>query len=362
MKGPGQSRGNRRAEQEGRGIRHKDHAVSEVVSIVLLLAVAVVGVGLVAVTIYSQPTPEGTPQVDILVSEKDGVISLTHNGGDTLAKGSFYVLADGVRLDSPVSYPGGAGSWSLGGVLQYDVGSAPERVQVVYRSGGGATLLKSATFSGTAGAGGPDIPAGGEWVESELNISFDTIEEREAWVVDQFVTMLEGNSIYLSQNVWNNGKSDWGCSGSFEFTLNDSKTYLELATDQVTFAKNDVLRIGLTGKSAMRFFAIGHGGWHISAANVDVYKNGVLQNSGTISGGRIYDYSDFSSSVVITSSEKSVQTEYYVNNTQLINGMWSAPITLTNIKPADPTLMILDISDNDPCYFIGAVESITGYP
>jgi hypothetical protein len=349
-----------------RSLRCDDRAVSEVVSIVLLLAVAVVGVGLIAVTIYSQPMPEETPQVDILVSGKGGVISLTHNGGDPLAEGTFYVVADGVRLDDPISPPGGAGPWSLGRVLQYDVGTAPEQVQVVYNGGGGAVLLKSATFSGTAGAGGPDVPAGpggGEWVESELNISFDTIEERDAWVVDQFVTMLEGNSVYLGQNVWSNGKSDWGCSGSFEFTLNDSRTHLELDAGDVTFAKNDVLRIGLTDRSAMRFFAIGHGGWHISATRVGVYKNGeMLQESGTISGGRIYDYSGFSSSVVITSSQKSVQTEYYVNNTQLINGIWSAPITLTNIKPADPTLMILDISDNDPCYFIGTVESTTGYP
>ena len=67
MEGPGGAGANSRAGQEGRGTRHRDRAVSEVVSIVLLLAVAVVGVGLIAVTVYSQPMPGETPQVDILV-------------------------------------------------------------------------------------------------------------------------------------------------------------------------------------------------------------------------------------------------------------------------------------------------------
>lgn len=349
--------------ESGRGIRHNHHAVSEVVSIVLLLAVVVVGVGIVAVTIYSQPAPEGTPQVDILVSETDTAVRLTHNGGDSLAEGSFYILADGMRLEDPPSLSGGAWPWSIGEVLQYGVTSAPGRVQVVYDGGGGAVLLKSATFSGTAGTAGPDVPAGpggGGWIESELNISFDTTEERDAWVVNHFVGMLANNSIYLSQDGKSSGgATTWTYSGSFEFILSDSNTYLDLDTGQVTFAKNDKLKIGLNSgpNCAMRFFAIGHGGWHISATDVTITKNGFSLGDRTIVGGRIYEYSNFDSSIVMTTpSKKEVQTEFYVNNFQIINGKSDHPITLTNIRPADPTLLILDISKNDPCYFVGDAE------
>ncbi|MCE5337603.1 MAG: type IV pilin [Methanomicrobiaceae archaeon] len=341
-------------------------AISEVISVVLLLGVVVVGVGLIAVTIYSQPTPEKTPQVDILVSKNDSTISLTHNGGDSLAEGSFYVLAEGTPLYSPVSPPGGAWPWTIGEVLQYKVSSVPGRVQVAYTGGGGEVLLKSATFTGASEALEPDVPAGpwggGEWVESELNISFGSSEERDEWVVEQFVKQLEGNSIYLSQATWGGGSNAWACSGSFEFTLNDSSTYLEIDNKnnptKVTFAKNDVLKIELVDKDnpAMRFFAIGHGGWHISAANVKVYKNGTQQGDDKekINRGKIYDYSNFDSSVVIKTPSISVQTELYVNNTPI--DTWNKEITLTNIRPADPTLMILDISKGDPCYFVGSAE------
>ncbi len=360
MKGTGESRGNSRAGQKGCDIPHKDHAVSEVVSIILLLAVVVVGVGIVAVTIYSQPAPEGTPQVDILVSETDTALRLTHNGGDSLAEGSFYVLADGVRLDGPPTLSGGDWPWSIGEVLQYGVASAPGRVQVVYNGGGGATLLKSAAFSGAAGTAGPDVPATGGG-GGGLHYVFNNSTERDAWVIDRFVEMLEGNSIYLSQETWSSGSNDWTCSGSFEFTLNDNRTFLKLDTGNVTFARNDKLRIQLGDKSTMRFFAIGHGGWHISATSVAIYKNGGLQGSGDISGGRIYEYSNLDSSVVIKTSKvnKGVPTELYVNNTPIINEQWEETITITNIRPADPTLMILDISKNDPQYFVGTAKSIT---
>ena len=357
MKGTGESRGNSRAEQEGRGIRHKDHGVSEVVSIVLLLAVVVVGVGIVAVTIYSQPAPEGTPQVDILVSETDTAVRLTHNGGDSLTEGSFYVLADGVRLEDPPALSGGDWPWSIGEVLQYGVASAPGRVQVVYGSGGGAVLLKSAAFSGAAGTAGPDVPVGptgGGYVSP----SFDTQDGLDNWVVGHFVGMLANNSIYLGQDTANSGK-DWICSGSFEFNLSDDRTYLKLANgSNATFVKNDVLKIGLTDKSTMRFFAIGHGGWHISATEVRVSKNSESPVVTGIIGGRIYDYSKLESSVAITTPDinNGIPTEFYVDNAPLINKKWEGSIILTSVKPANPTLMILDVSKNDPCYFVGDAE------
>jgi len=363
MEGPGGAGANSRAGQEGRGTRHRDRAVSEVVSIVLLLAVAVVGVGLIAVTVYSQPMPGETPQVDILVSETDTAVRLTHNGGDPLAKGTFYVLADGVRLEEPPVLSGGDWPWSIGGVLQYGVDGAPGRVQVVYNGGGGAVLLKSATFSGTAGAGGPDIPAGLGGGDG-LHYDFDTPEERDAWVIDQFVEMLEGNSIYLSQTLQGNS-GFWDSSGFFNFTVWARDSDLNLSTNgnnpvSVPFVVGQKVSIKLDN-SEIRFFAIGQSGWHILASDVTIYRDNTELPYKYILGGKIDGFKDFSSSVTIRTNNKNLHTDLYVNNTQLINDAWSKEITLAGIKPADPTLMILDISHVDPCYFIGTAESITGY-
>jgi len=368
MKGTG-----RRAAQavSGRKLRNDEHAVSEIVGIALLLAVVVMGVGIVAVTIYSQPMPEKTPQVEILISASNSFVSLTHNGGDPLEEGSFHVLVDGTRLADPPTLSGGTWPWSIGEVLQYSVDSAPAQVLVVYDGGGGAVLLKSATIAGAAGMAGPDQPArpgggGGNYTSP----TFDTEEKLNAWVVEQFVEQLKNNSIYLSQDI--KSQNDvWGSSGFFNFTLSDDRTYLEIAQNQndnpnrYNFTAGDRISIHLDN-SVIRFFAIGHEGWHISASEVTVYNNSQKLTATTgnkkdyIKGGRIYRYSTFNSSVVIT-TKTGLQTELYINNTPIINGTWNKQITLTNIKPAEPTLMILDISKNDPNYFLGMADNITGY-
>ncbi|KUL00873.1 MAG: hypothetical protein XE11_2322 [Methanomicrobiales archaeon 53_19] len=351
-------------EVTGCKLRNDERAVSEIVGIALLLAVVVMGVGIVAVTIYSQPMPEKTPQVEILISASSNVVSLTHNGGDPLEEGSFYVLADETRLTGTPTICG-TWPWSIGEVLNYGVGSTPDQVLVVYDGGGGAVLLKSATISGAAGAAGPDVPArpGGGGGNSQ--------EDLDAWVVEQFVEQLKGNSIYLTQDIKSHNDG-WERSGFFNFTLSDDRTYLEIAKnanqdpDKYNFAQGDVISINLTD-STIRFFAIGHEGWHISAADVKVYKNGQTltgNNKDYIKGGRIFygSSSNFTSSVIITTSpNKGLQTELYINNTTIINGTWSKTITLTNVRPAEPTLMILDISKNDPNYFLGTADSITGY-
>lgn len=355
-------------EVTGCKLRNDERAVSEIVGIALLLAVVVMGVGIVAVTIYSQPMPERTPQVEILISASSNVVSLTHNGGDPLDEGSFYVLADGTRLSGPPALYGGTWPWSIGEVLHYSVDSKPVQVLVVYDGGGGAVLLKSATISGAAGTAGPDVPArpgggGGNYTSP----TFDSQEELDAWVVEQFVEQLKGNSIYLAQDL-KNQDNVWGSTGFFNFTLSDDRTYLEIAKnandelDKYIFTQGDAMSIHLED-SGIRFFAIGHEGWHISAGDVTVYKNGqtlTRNNKDYIKGGRIYGYSDFTSSVVIT-TKTGLQTELYINNTPIINGAWSQTITLTNVRPAEPTLMILDISKNDPNYFLGTADSITGY-
>ena len=143
-----------------RALRPGERAVSEVVSVVLLLGVVVVGVGIITVTIYSQPAPEKTPQVDILVSGNNNVISLTHNGGDPLAEGTFYVLADGERLENS-TLQNGAWPWSIGETLTFATAGEPHEVRVVYTGGGAELLLKSATLGQSSGtAADPDTPAG----------------------------------------------------------------------------------------------------------------------------------------------------------------------------------------------------------
>ncbi|NQS79057.1 MAG: type IV pilin [Methanoculleus bourgensis] len=350
--------------QEYVGGMKNARGVSEVISVVLLIGVVVVGVGIIAVTIYSQPTPAEIPEVSILVSNTSDGINLTHNGGDSLQEGSFYVLADGERLGD-ATLQNGAWPWSIGEVLRYDVEATPEEVQVVYTGAGGEVLLKSARFQGGAATGGPDIiPEPPE--ESELELGE---------IIKGFVDALESDSIYLYQKIESEGKV-WKVTGFFNFTISDKDSYLHLSTkdkspERVSFEPDEQISIQLSSDSKIRLFTIGSGNWHIFATDATVYSDGQSLKEpedpqkpySYIFGGRLhYEVDKFTSSVTITTpSDKNPHTELYINNTLIINGTCNQEINLTNIKPTKTTMMILDISKNDPCYFIGAAESITGH-
>jgi len=353
-------------EDTGRRLRHGDRAVSEVISVVLLLAIVVMGVGIIAVTIYSQPMPEETPQVSILVSGGEGVISLTHNGGDALAEGSFYVLADGVRLDGPVSPPGGAGTWSIGEVLQYNAPSAPKQVQIVYDGGGGATLLKSATFTGAAGAGGPDVPVGpggGEWVESELNLSFDTTEERDKWVVEQFVSQFEGDSILLSRGGCG---SDGSISGTISFTVAESGSYLIIGTTKVPLYVGDDVEITINDgdKTHVQIFMIGDKGWSIKmiekAPTIVISNISTTVPSGELKESWIQNLTNFQSTLEMKVGKQEHWTRLLIDGEMRIDSQNTSLITCTNIKPSNPTLWIIDFpsQQNDPVMYMGKATSV----
>nr|WP_303714457.1 type IV pilin [Methanoculleus marisnigri] len=356
-----------------RSLRCGDRAVSEVVSIVLLLAVVVVGVGLIAVTIYSQPTPEKTPQVDILVSENDDIISLTHNGGDPLAEGTFYVLADGVRLEEPPVLSGGDWPWSIGGVLQYGVDGAPGQVQVVYSGGGGAVLLKSATFSGTAGAGGPDVPAvpGGG---GGLHYDFDTPEERDAWVIDQFREQLEGDSIYFT-------RAERGSQGVFEGTLQFRVTgggsYLVIGNNPRTnLAVGDEVKFEFApGKTPdLMFFMLGNKGWSIQAQGdgvndlrIFIRHNGVwgpdISGNGDLTESWITDYDDYVSALNFSVQGGTEHTRLIINNAAVLDDENGDTFWFYRIEPAHPTLLVMQYASTgalgNGVYFVGKAERVT---
>ncbi|MDN7024147.1 type IV pilin [Methanoculleus sp. FWC-SCC1] len=351
-----------------------DQAVSEQIAIVTMISIAALAVAIIATLLLSQPAPGEIPRVTAVITNESDTVYLYHSGGDIIEEGLLAILIDGEPVDmATVQIRGGdtRWPWEIGETLAAtDPGTGmPLRVDLVYTGSGNNVLLTSTTLTRSATPGGPDTPGPGDG--GGIDIHFDDQEELDAWVVDQFVQQLEANSIYLYQNVRNDNEV-WGNSGFFNFTIAKAESYLELTVnnvgetpDRISFSIGDRVSINLDD-STMRFFAIGNGGWHTFATDVAIYKNNVRlekkknQEYSFIVGGRLYGFDEFDSSVDITTQSKPLHTELYINNTPLINSTWTKSITLTRVQPAQPTLLILDISKNDPNYIVGNADSITG--
>jgi hypothetical protein len=120
-------------------------AVSEVVGAVLLVAVAVGAMALVTLALIAGPLPTSVPFFSGLVTigNNSHTIYISHEGGDSLYRGQYQILLDGVDRTSSF----GSNSpepWSMGKVLNYTPTTMPNRVVLVFNtSGGGGTILLS---------------------------------------------------------------------------------------------------------------------------------------------------------------------------------------------------------------------------
>ena len=127
-----------------------ESAVSEVIGSVMLISVVVTAIAIIAVVLTSQPLPQKIPALDAIISSngKD-TIRIYHNGGDSLSRQEVAILVDGVEKTSGFTIRGsGWTMWLPGESLDYNNGSLPGKVQIIFNSGSSQTVLVSTDFAG----------------------------------------------------------------------------------------------------------------------------------------------------------------------------------------------------------------------
>ena len=133
--------------QHNQKCQNLESGVSEVIGAVLLIALVVTAVAIVGVGLLSQPLPKQIPALESVISTSGNIVQITHNGGDTLQKGDFVVLVDGVDKTSLFNKDGALTwqSWSPGESLTVPY-TNPNSVRIIYTGAGASATLSSANF------------------------------------------------------------------------------------------------------------------------------------------------------------------------------------------------------------------------
>jgi len=351
------------------------HAVSEVIAIVLLIAVVVMGVGIVLVSMYSQPLPEETPHLNILISNTSTSVLLTHNGGDALPESSISTVVDGATLNNgaaTITSGDGTWPWSLGETLTYPVAGIPHQVQVLYPGSGSAVLLKSAALTGGELTDTPDTPSTGSG--GGIDIHFDNQDELDAFVVEQFVGQLESDSIYFT-------RAERGAQGVFEgtlqFTVAAPGSYIVIGSNPRTnLAIGDAIRMEFAQSKTpdLMFFMLGNKGWSIQVQGdgvndlrIYVRHNGVwgpdISGNGDLTESWITDYSDYTSTLNFSVKGGTEHTRLIINNVTLLDDQNSETFVFYQIEPAKPTLLVMQYASTgalgNGVYFVGKAQRVT---
>jgi len=140
----------------------KENAVSEVIGVVLLLALVVIGVSLVGVIIFSSPLPGKIPQVkvipqsicDQITGHYNNAILITHDGGDLIEPDNLQIkINNDLIYNSDISILGPGCSfdpwiepWKLGESLFFNYNiSPPQKLDLIYTLGGRENLIFSSS-------------------------------------------------------------------------------------------------------------------------------------------------------------------------------------------------------------------------
>jgi PKD repeat protein len=100
------------------------------VGVLMLVAIFVVGAGILAVIYFSTPPTEKGPAANIVATNESRLIRISHMGGDTLSQDRLQIYVDG-QLQTFSGFNGNE-PWSVGQTLSFYSNSIPKKVDVVY--------------------------------------------------------------------------------------------------------------------------------------------------------------------------------------------------------------------------------------
>jgi hypothetical protein len=341
--------------------------VSEIVGAVLLISLVVLAVSIIAMLLFSQATPEKIPNINFMTgSDNSNRLYLYHNGGDSLARGTFSVMVDNdIHNDYTIS--DGSSDWSLGkNVIVPDIPSGQHNVAVIYNgTGTGTVVLRSATSNVVVApaSNNPDIRPVATYPpiisipQLMQNVSSRSVifyREKNAGIFHSANAYLKFNITLPNSTLW----STPSC-GANPFGLN--------VGDQVTITQTSGVIQGF------RIAGIGNQMWELTADNVALSvtdKTGTSrcsQASAILNHTLITGYSDLKTNLSInapagTNAYTALTIYNYMTNTtpqgtsQIANSFLAATdaYTINNVSPNSTGYFVFQLDNTTKSvYFAG---------
>jgi hypothetical protein len=367
--------------------------VSEIIGAVLLITLVVAAVSVVAVILFSQPTPKEVPNLNFMTGMNTSLntLYLYHNGGDPLNAGEFSVLVDGVPKAYTIS--GGGSQWSLGKNLIVPISPAgvPDRVQIIYNG-------SSSGMSGPgAGSGVVLREASSTNIVNSANISADQAPYLDCsavknWacadqippeiVAAQYLKNVSSKRIVLMKNDQPGGAVVANLMvNHLNFTVTDANSSITFGGVNcpaggaiVPLSVGDKVSIYFNADpSILTLYGSGSQIWEMTAAsgnNVRMeikFTNGTVWTKPTLAAWQICHlycggYTNLDSTLVLKTDSSAKITALTVNNTVYLQGVSNTSvIQLNTFKPMDNGLVMITYTDTGPfLYAVGWADSITG--
>jgi hypothetical protein len=334
---------------------YPDKAISEIISIILILSLVVVLTMLSGVFLFGMVKPVAktgylVPSAAIINPGGVDTVWLQDRGGDTFSlnqtpKTSYYNLGITIEANNTVSRAGLAPS--LKGTI-----FAPGNQVFIYTSGTGYLVTDNITAIPASGS----IPSG----PVTLVLTDETSHELIARIIlrtssvtstptpTPTATPVPISSILVNAvkpgSLQSGGVLQFQVTGLWSWVNVDGTVYNENPGDSVK------LVTGSDGSG--KIYATSTEIDTFSFDDVSLYINGVYKARGTINGIYINGYSGETSSLTLKVPAASGWTNVVVDGTTLLNGPDSSPITVSGLKGT------MNMDSTGSIYYLG---SASGY-
>lgn len=201
--------------------RRTSPAISELIGVILLIAIIAGLMGILSFMLLGQPAPPNLPHFSYTgCVNEDGTIILTHTGGESIRPEAYrvYVLDAGKKILFRTNLSDGPGTWSLGNSISIATGlnaSVIDITQIVVSTEKGETLVQwneirglcgkfngcTRTITASAGPGGTISPSGTFTVPCRAGQSFTITADKDHTfydLSDNGVSMGAGNPYVLT--------------------------------------------------------------------------------------------------------------------------------------------------------------------
>lgn len=308
--------------------RRRYPAISELIGVVLLIAVIAGLMGILSVMLLGQPAPAEVPHFSYTgCVNEDGTIILTHTGGESIGSGiglSAYrinVLDAGKKILYRTNLSDEPGTWSFGGTISVATGLDPsviDATQIVVSTSKGETLVQwnemkgsygklcgcVRTINASAGPGGSITPSG--------NVT---------GLCDSAVTVIiTPDPCYRIDDVLVNGTSA-GPVSSYQFTLPVAETSLQ--TIHATFSPLGPFAInasagqgGTITPSGIQLVACGNTSVYSITADTCNSISTVLVNG--IPAGPMFNTTSYNHTFTNIQSNQTISASFNVSGTYTI--------------------------------------------
>ena len=331
----------------------REHAVSEVIGSILLISLVGIAVAIIAIMFLSQPVPVETQSLNVIAGNNLTHLFLYHDGGDAMVPGEFILQLDSTKYTQGAYTgwlaPGNAWPWEIGETLEIpliQVGGIPERILIISTREGQETLIKEMSI-GQIITPGPITPR-----------PTPTPGPGDDCVVN-FTERLQNGSVYFSRDE-RGPTGQTSLTGFINLTINGTGSYIY--RDGIPVYSLDpgaLLSIRFDGDNNVRIFAVGDRGWSVSGFSI-VRHNGIPV-PGTLKDIWITSYIGLHSTLTFTAGAggNNQFVRLIINGTKT-DEMSTSLYQFVNIRPSEPTLIILNYPDSQqrPVFFIGQADEV----